>query len=47
MPADPPVTADGEIRNERVFAAPRTEVFGAFADPVALARWWGAGRLHE
>jgi uncharacterized protein YndB with AHSA1/START domain len=32
---------DREIVSERVFAAPRGRVFGAFSDPVQLARWWG------
>lgn len=43
--------ADREIVSVRVFAAPRTQVFGAFADPVQLARWWGpkdfTATIHE
>lgn len=35
------VTAEGEIVSARVFHAPRAAVFGAFADPDRLARWWG------
>jgi uncharacterized protein YndB with AHSA1/START domain len=33
--------ADIEIVTTRVFAASRETVFDAFADPSALARWWG------
>jgi uncharacterized protein YndB with AHSA1/START domain len=43
--------ADGEIISERVFDAPRPTVFGAFADPDRLSRWWGpkgfANTFHE
>ncbi len=31
----------GEIVTTRVLHAPRDEVYGAFADPERLARWWG------
>jgi uncharacterized protein YndB with AHSA1/START domain len=41
MPAPPSLFAHGEIVSERLFAAPRRAVFGAFADPELLARWWG------
>lgn len=34
-------SSDREIVSVRVFAAPREKVFGAFADPTALAQWWG------
>lgn len=27
--------------NTRVFSSPREAVFGAFSDPIQLARWWG------
>jgi uncharacterized protein YndB with AHSA1/START domain len=30
-----------EIVTTRVFAAARAALYGAFADPVRLARWWG------
>lgn len=43
--------ANGEVVSERVFNAPRGVVFGAFADPDRLARWWGpkgfANTFHE
>ena len=29
------------FRTERVLAAAPAEVYGAFADPAKLARWWG------
>ncbi len=35
-PSDP-----REIVTTRIFAAPREEVFAAFADPQRLAQWWG------
>lgn len=44
MSADYPHSAPaaaGEIVNVREFAAVRAAVFVAFADPAALARWWG------
>jgi uncharacterized protein YndB with AHSA1/START domain len=31
----------GEIVNRRLFGWPRSRVWQAFADPVALAAWWG------
>jgi uncharacterized protein YndB with AHSA1/START domain len=43
--------AEREIVSTRVFAAPREAVFGAFADPVRLAQWWGpagfTNTIHE
>ncbi|GAB7523409.1 SRPBCC family protein [Paraburkholderia sp. 2C] len=30
-----------EILSTRTFDAPRERVFGAWTDPVRLARWWG------
>ena len=30
-----------DIVTERVFEAPRAQVFAAFSDPAVLARWWG------
>jgi uncharacterized protein YndB with AHSA1/START domain len=36
-----PAPATLEIVNSRIFDAPREVVFGAFADPAVLARWWG------
>lgn len=41
MPANPSLPTRGEIVSERLFAAPRRAVFGAFVDPETLARWWG------
>lgn len=44
MPADQTHAAPaaaGEIVNVREFAVARAAVFAAFADPAALARWWG------
>jgi uncharacterized protein YndB with AHSA1/START domain len=35
--------SDREIRIERVFDAPREQVWKAFTDPGALAQWWGRG----
>ena len=44
-------SAEREIVSTRVFAAPRAAVFGAFADPVRLAQWWGpsgfTNTIHE
>lgn len=34
-------TADREFVHSRLIDAPRERVFGAFADPRRLARWWG------
>ena len=39
-PTDLPA-AGREIVSTRIFAAPREEVFAAFADPRRLAQWWG------
>jgi uncharacterized protein YndB with AHSA1/START domain len=33
--------ADREIVTERVFDAPREQVFQAFVDPELIPRWWG------
>jgi uncharacterized protein YndB with AHSA1/START domain len=41
MPANPSLPIRGEIVSERHLAWPRRAVFGAFADPETLARWWG------
>lgn len=30
-----------EIRNDRLFSVDRATLFGAFADPEQLAKWWG------
>ena len=48
-PHNPPEDLAGrEIVSTRDFSAPRAAVFGAFADPAALARWWGpAGFTNE
>ncbi|MEO8067234.1 MAG: SRPBCC family protein [Flavobacteriales bacterium] len=37
----PSVTADRDIIVTRVVNAPREKVWQAFADPDALAKWWG------
>jgi len=37
MPSD----TDRELVTSRIIEAPRHRVFGAFFDPVQLARWWG------
>ncbi|MCB9385070.1 MAG: SRPBCC domain-containing protein [Bryobacterales bacterium] len=34
-------TGESEIRNTRVFDAPRSAVYSAFRSPETLARWWG------
>jgi uncharacterized protein YndB with AHSA1/START domain len=36
-----PSAAAGEIATQRILAAPREKVFGAFSDPQVLAGWWG------
>jgi uncharacterized protein YndB with AHSA1/START domain len=35
----------GEVRIERVIAAPREQVFRAWTDPEVLRRWWGPGEF--
>ena len=35
--------SDRELRVERVFAAPRAEVWSAMTEPEQLAQWWGRG----
>ncbi len=37
------VTTPGEreIRSERIFDAPRDEVWAAFTDPALIPEWWG------
>ncbi len=34
---------DREIRVERIFNAPREQVWRAFTDPKLVAQWWGRG----
>ena len=43
MATDPiaPAPAGRQIVSTRVFDAPREALFRAFADPAALAKWWG------
>jgi len=36
---------DRTIRSERLFGAPREQVWLAFTDPERVARWWGRGNL--
>jgi len=33
--------SDREIRVERIFDAPRDQVFAAFIDPERIPQWWG------
>ena len=35
--------SEREIRFERVFDAPRKQVWRAFTDPALVAQWWGRG----
>ena len=35
----------GPVRIERVFEAPRPDVFRAWTDPEELSRWWGPGEF--
>jgi uncharacterized protein YndB with AHSA1/START domain len=35
--------SDREIRIERVFSAPRDQLWRALTDPKLLAKWWGRG----
>jgi uncharacterized protein YndB with AHSA1/START domain len=35
--------SDRELRIERVFDAPRDEVWQAYTDPELVAQWWGRG----
>jgi uncharacterized protein YndB with AHSA1/START domain len=37
------ITADRELRIERVFDAPRERVWEAHTKPELLAQWWGRG----
>jgi uncharacterized protein YndB with AHSA1/START domain len=47
----PIVAPAGEIVSARIFDAPREAVYGAFADPKSLVRWWGpagfSNTFHE
>ncbi|HYE17411.1 MAG TPA: SRPBCC family protein [Tepidisphaeraceae bacterium] len=40
-PAESDFNPETDVASTRVFAAPRERVYGAFADPAVLARWWG------
>jgi uncharacterized protein YndB with AHSA1/START domain len=42
-PAAITTPSDREIRIERVFAAPREDVWRAMTDPALVAQWWGRG----
>jgi uncharacterized protein YndB with AHSA1/START domain/predicted enzyme related to lactoylglutathione lyase len=42
-PARVTTPSDRTIRIERVFGAPREQVWRAFTDPERVARWWGRG----
>ncbi|MBS1240585.1 MAG: Activator of Hsp90 ATPase 1 family protein [Gemmatimonadetes bacterium] len=42
-PARITTPTDREIRIERVFDAPRDQVWRAFTDPAIVTRWWGRG----
>ncbi|HTG84916.1 MAG TPA: SRPBCC domain-containing protein, partial [Gemmatimonadales bacterium] len=35
--------ADRQVRIERIFNAPREEVWRAYTDPELVAQWWGRG----
>jgi uncharacterized protein YndB with AHSA1/START domain len=35
--------SDREVRIERIFNAPREEVWRAYTDPELVAQWWGRG----
>jgi uncharacterized protein YndB with AHSA1/START domain len=35
--------SDRELRVERIFDAPRDEVWRAYTDPELVAQWWGRG----
>jgi uncharacterized protein YndB with AHSA1/START domain len=35
--------SDRELRLERIFDAPRDEVWQAYTDPELVAQWWGRG----
>jgi uncharacterized protein YndB with AHSA1/START domain len=39
--------ADREMRVERVFEAPRAEVWRAWTDPDLIRQWWGRGRMMQ
>lgn len=51
LAADAVTDAEREIGSTRVLAAPPSTVYGAFAEPARLARWWGpsgfANEFHE
>ena len=36
-------TGDREVHIERVFDAPRDQVWRAFTDPALISQWWGRG----
>ena len=36
--------ADRQIRIERIFDAPRSQVWRAWTEPELIAQWWGRGR---
>ncbi len=44
-PARVTTPTDRTIRIERLFGAPREQVWRAFTDPERVARWWGRGNL--
>jgi uncharacterized protein YndB with AHSA1/START domain len=39
--------SDVEIRMERIFDAPRDEVFATYTDPTLIPEWWGPGTSVE
>jgi uncharacterized protein YndB with AHSA1/START domain len=43
VPATVTTPSEREIRIERVFDAPRAQVWRAFTDPELVAQWWGRG----
>ena len=36
--------ADRQVRIERIFDAPRSQVWRAWTEPELIAQWWGRGR---
>ena len=38
------VPAERQIRIERIFDAPRDQVWRALTEPDLIAQWWGRGR---
>jgi len=41
------VAGDHSVRIERIFNAPRAQVWKAFTDPALVAQWWGRGHTLD